>query len=47
MVSSLGVGVAAWYVPVIIKRFTETWDARLSLADDANEKLKGILEGTD
>ena len=47
MVSSLGIGVAAWYVPVIIKRFTETWDARLSLADDANEKLKGILEGTD
>ena len=47
IVSSLGVGVAAWYVPVIIKRFTETWDARLSLADDANEKLKGILEGTD
>ena len=47
MVSSLGVGVAAWYVPVIIKRFTETWDARLSLADDANDTLKGILEGTD
>ncbi len=45
MVSSLGVGVAAWYVPVIIKRFTETWDARLRMADDTNEKLKRILEG--
>ena len=45
MVSSFGVGVAAWYVPVIITRFTETWDARLRMADDANEKLKRILEG--
>jgi hypothetical protein len=44
MVSSFGVGVAAWYVPVIITRFTETWDARLSMADDANEKLRRILE---
>ncbi|MBT3284986.1 hypothetical protein HN807_06970 [Candidatus Bathyarchaeota archaeon] len=47
LVSSLVVSLAAWYVPVIIKRFTETWDARLSLADDANEKLKRILEGTE
>jgi len=44
MVASLAVGVASWYVPVIIKRFTETWDARLSMADEANEKLKRILE---
>ena len=44
MIVSLVVGVAAWYVPVVIKRFTETWDARLRLADDANEKLKLILE---
>ena len=46
MVVSLVVGIAAWYVPVVIKRFTATWDARLSLADDANEKLKRILEDT-
>lgn len=45
MVCSLGIGVAAWYVPVIIRRFTETWDARLSLADEAGEKLGKILEG--
>ena len=44
MVSSLAISIAAWYVPVIIKRFTETWDARLNMADDANEKLKRILE---
>ncbi|MBC8462792.1 hypothetical protein H8D76_00375 [Candidatus Bathyarchaeota archaeon] len=47
VVSSLVVSLAAWYVPVIIKRFTETWDARLSLADDANEKLRRILEGAE
>lgn len=45
VVSSLAISLAAWYVPVIIKRFTETWDARLNMADDANEKLKSILEG--
>ncbi len=47
IISSVGIGAAAWYVPVIIKRFTEMWDARLSMADDANEKLKRILEGTE
>jgi len=47
VISSVGIGAAAWYVPVIIKRFTETWDARLSLADDANEKLRRILEGSE
>ncbi len=45
--SSVGIGAAAWYVPVIIKRFTETWDARLKLADDANEELRRILEGSE
>ncbi len=44
VVSSLAISIAAWYVPVIIKRFTETWDGRLNMADDANEKLKRILE---
>jgi len=47
IISSVGIGAAAWYVPVIIKRFTETWDARLSMADDANEKLRRILEGSE
>ncbi len=46
IILSVGIGVAAWYVPVIIKRFTEMWDARLSMADDANEKLRRILEDT-
>ena len=44
LISSLVVSLAAWYVPVIIKRFMETWDERLSMADDANEKLRRILE---
>jgi len=47
VVASLAISIGAWYVPVIIKRFTETWDARISLADDANEELKRILEGTE
>lgn len=47
IISSVGIGAAAWYVPVIIRRFTETWDARLSMADDANEELRRILEGSE
>lgn len=47
VVASMGVGIAAWYVPVIIKRFTEMWDERLSLADDVNEKLRKILEDSE
>ncbi len=45
LICSLGIGAAAWYAPVIIKRFTETWDARLGMVDDANAKLDRILEG--
>jgi hypothetical protein len=47
LISSLVVSLAAWYVPVIIKRFMETWDERLSMADDANERLRRILEGVE
>jgi hypothetical protein len=47
IVSSVGIGAAAWYVPVVIKHFTETWDARISMADDANEELRRILEGSE
>ena len=45
--SNLIIGVMAWYVPVIIRRFIETWDARLNLADEAGEKLGKILEDAD
>jgi hypothetical protein len=45
VIASLGVSLAAWYVPVIIKRFMETWDARLSSVEDVNKKLDSILEG--
>lgn len=44
IIASLGVSIAAWYVPLIIERFKRTWDTRLNLADDASEKLKGLLE---
>ena len=45
VVASLVVSFAGWYVPVIIKRFMDTWDARLSSVDDVNKKLDSILEG--
>lgn len=45
VVASLAVSLAAWYVPVIIKRFMDTWDARLNSVDDVNKKLDSILEG--
>ncbi len=41
---SIGVSIAAWYVPVIIKRFVDTWDIRVKLAEDANVRLGRILE---
>ena len=41
---SIGISIAAWYVPVIIKRFMDTWDIRLKLAEDANARLGRILE---
>lgn len=44
VVFSIGTSIAAWYVPVIIKRFMDRWDARLKLAEDANERLGRILE---
>ena len=44
VVFSIGVSIAAWYVPVIIKRFMDTWDYRLKLVEDANKKLSRILE---
>ena len=44
VVFSFGISIAAWYVPVIIKRFMDKWDARLKLAEDANVRLSRILE---
>ena len=41
---SICISIAAWYVPVIIKRFMDKWDARLKLAEDANVRLGRILE---
>ena len=41
---SIGISIAAWYVPVVIKRFMDTWDIRLKLAEDANDRLGRILE---
>lgn len=44
VVFSIGVSIAAWYVPVIIKRFMDTWDYRLKLVEGLNTKLSRILE---
>jgi hypothetical protein len=45
VVSSIGISIAAWYVPVLIKRFMDTWDTKLKLAEDANNQLGRSLEG--
>ena len=42
---SIGISIAAWYVPVVITRFMDTWDIRVKLAEDANDQLSRILEG--
>jgi hypothetical protein len=44
VVSSIAISLAAWYVPVILDRFIETWDTRLNLAEDASNRLSSILE---
>lgn len=46
LAASLGISLAAWYVPVILDRFIKTWDERLDLAEDASDRLSSILEGT-
>jgi hypothetical protein len=47
VVTSIGVSIAAWYVPVIIRRFMNTWDVRLKLAEDAGIRLGRLLEGNE
>ena len=47
VVISIGVSIAAWYVPVIIRRFMDTWDVRLKLAEDAGIRLGRLLEGNE
>lgn len=41
---SIGVTIVAWYIPTVINRFMQTWDARLKLAEDANTEIKRFLE---
>ena len=43
LIGSLGVGVAGLYVPTLINRFSEKWDARLSSTEAAEERLDRIL----
>ena len=43
LIGSLGVGVAGLYVPTLISRFSEKWDARLSSTEAAEERLDRIL----
>lgn len=44
-VCSLGLGLAGLYMPTLLKRYTETWEKRLSMSYEAEKKLKQILEG--
>jgi len=43
LIGSLGVGIAGLYVPTLINRFSEKWDARLSSTEVAEERLDRIL----
>ena len=45
VVFSIGVSITAWYVPFLITRYMDTWDARLNLAEEANYRLGRSLEG--
>ncbi|MCW4013053.1 MAG: hypothetical protein NWF07_08690 [Candidatus Bathyarchaeota archaeon] len=45
LAGTLAVAALGLYAPTIISRFTEKWDARLSITDEAGEKLDRILEG--
>ena len=44
LLGSLGVGIAGLYVPTLINRFAEKWDARLNSTVVAEEKLGRILQ---
>ena len=43
MISCFVIGLLGFYVPTVVRRFTETWDARLISTVDVEEKLGRIL----
>jgi len=45
LIASTGIGVAGFYIPVLIKRFTAMWDARLSSTEKGEKELERILQG--
>jgi len=45
LLGTLAVAALGFYAPTIISRFTVKWDKRISLTDEAGEKLDRILEG--
>ncbi|MBN2336667.1 hypothetical protein JXL21_14005 [Candidatus Bathyarchaeota archaeon] len=45
LLCSAGAGLVGLYVPTLFRRYSETWDQRLGLTGEAEERLKGILEG--
>jgi hypothetical protein len=44
LIASIGIGLAGFYIPSLIKRFTETWDARLNSTEKNEKDLKRILQ---
>ena len=45
LVASIGIGLAGFYIPTLIKRFTEKWDARLNSIEKGEEELGRLLKG--
>lgn len=43
LAANVATGLGALYVPTMLKRFTDKWDARIKLSEDASEKLDKIL----
>jgi hypothetical protein len=43
LAANLGIGLGALYVPTLLQRFTDKWDARIKLSEDASKKLDKIL----
>jgi hypothetical protein len=45
LVASIGIGLAGFYIPTLIKKFTEKWDARLNSIEKGGKELGRLLKG--
>ena len=44
LVASIGIGLAGFYIPRLIKQFTAIWDARLNSMEKGEKELERILQ---